>query len=167
MKRPISLSVILTIFTMLSGCEKEANRTMLNAYFKYKADGADVSITRGILLNDNLFSCTIYGDTALQIITSKVYDGAGFYLKNLEGLKDGTYTLNNVNTGFYLHPLNYKKYTTSTQKTGTLTISRGTFQAKTLLNTLQGSFAFTAADTVTGGQVQITNGTFLMELKTQ
>ncbi len=150
---------------ILGGCEKEANRKLLNGFFKYEADGAPINITEGILLNENTFTCTISGDTSLQIMTSKIYDGAGFYLKDTKGIKDGTYTLNQVNKGFYLHPKDFKTYTTTTVKTGMITIMRSTFQAKTLLNTMEGTFNFTATDSTSGKQVHVSNGSFLMELK--
>lgn len=161
MKFCVSLVLIIT----LGGCEKEANRKLLNGFFKYDADGASINITEGILLNENTFTCTLTGDTSLQIMTSKIYDGAGFYIKDSKGIKDGTYTLNHVNKGYYLHPKDFKTYTTTATKTGTLIIKRSTFQAKTLLNTMEGTFDFTATDSTTGKLVHLSNGSFLMELK--
>ena len=165
MKTSVKIFVSLVFVLILGGCEKEANRKLLNGFFKYDADGAPINITEGILLNENTFTCTISGDTALQIMTSKIYDGAGFYLKDLKGLKDGTYTLNQVNKGFYLHPKDFKTYYTNSVKTGMVTIKRGTFQAKTLLNTLEGTFDFIATDSTTRKQVHVSKGSFLMELK--
>ena len=165
MKAIVKFCVSLVLIITLGGCEKEANRKLLNGFFKYEADGASINITEGVLLNENTFTCTITGDTTIQIMTSKIYDGAGFYIKDSKGIKDGTYTLNHVNKGFYLNPKDFKTYTTTSAKTGTLTIKRSTFQAKTLLTTMEGNFDFTATDSTTGKQVHVTNGSFLMELK--
>ncbi|MCY7420355.1 MAG: hypothetical protein LH478_01235 [Chitinophagaceae bacterium] len=167
MKAIIQSCLSMALIVSMAGCEKEANRKLLDGYFKYDAGGATINITQGILLNENIFTCTLTGDTALQIMTTKIYDGAGFYIKNLEGIKEGTYALNDGDKGYYLHPKDFKKYATTATKTGSLTIKRGTFQAKTLINVMEGTFNFTAADSVTGKQVQILNGSFLMELKTQ
>ena len=167
MKAIVTFCVSLAVIVAVGGCEKEANRKLLNGFLKYEADGAPINITKGILLNENIFTCTITGDTLLQIMTSRIYDGAGFYIKDTKGLKDGTYTLNSLNKGYYINPKDYKTYSTTNTKTGTLSISRKTFQAKTLLNVLEGTFNFTATDSTTGKQVQILNGSFLMELKAQ
>lgn len=167
MKAIVKFCVSLAVIVTLESCEKEANRKLLDGFFKYEADGAPINITKGILLNENIFTCTITGDTVLQIMTSRIYDGAGFYIKDTKGLKDGTYTLSNVNKGYYLHPKDFKTYSTTNAKTGTLRISRSTFQAKTLINVMEGTFNFTATDSTTGKQVQLSNGSFLMELKTQ
>lgn len=145
-------------------CEKEANRKLLNAYFRYDANGDSVNIKQGILLNENTFECNIIGDTALQVIISKIYEGAGFSIKDPDGIKDGTYVLNEKNTGYYLHPKDLRRYVTNQTSTGSITIKKGTFQAKTLLNTLEATFNFVAADTLTGKTVAVTNGKFLMEL---
>ena len=165
MKASVKIFVSLVIVWILGGCEKEANRKLLNGFFKYEADGAPINISEGILLNENTFTCTISGDTSLQMMTSKIYDGAGFFLKDTKGIKNGTYTLNHLNKGYYLHPKDFKTYTTTSVKTGTLTIKRGTFQAKTLLNKMEGTFDFTATDSTTGKQVHVAKGSFLMELK--
>lgn len=147
----------------ITGCEKEANRKLLNAYFRYETNGTKIDISEGIIINENLFECKFKGDTAVQILASKVYDGAGIYIKDLTGIKDGTYVLNNQNLAFYLNPPDQKRYTTSDKFTGSVTIKKSTFQAKTLLNTLEGTFHFSSVDSITGKSFVITNGSFLME----
>ena len=162
------MRTILTVFLLAvvwPGCKKEANRKQLDAYFNYTANGVNVNISQGILLNENLFQCRAKGDTALQIIVSKSYNGAGIFITNPAGIADGTYTLGGVNRAYYLHPADQKKYTTTTVYNGTVTIKYGTLQAKDLLQTVKGTFAFTAADTLTGKKFEITNGSFYMEVE--
>lgn len=163
----MKVAKVLLIIALLSAvaCEKEANRKLLNAYFKYDVNGTSINIANGKILNENLFECNLMGDTALQIMVSKVYDGASIFITDKSGIKDGTYLLSDVNKAFYLNPTDVKKYSTTHEYTGSVTIKKSTFQAKSLLNTLEGTFSFNAVDTVTGKNFAITNGAFLMERK--
>lgn len=157
---------VLTAFLafVLAGCEKEQDREMLNAYFRYTINGNETVIKDGIGLNNNVFTCTIKSDTKLEIMASKVYENVGFYV-TADSIKDGTYVLDDVNTGYFTNPVNNKRYTTSSTSKGTLTIKKDIFKAKSVLNILKGTFNFTGVDTLTGKTFNVTNGSFLMERK--
>jgi len=156
--------LIFTLFSVvLSGCEKDQNRKMLNGFFKYSVDGTETVINDEVGFNDNTFNCSIKGDTSLIINVSNLYEGAGFVIDG--PIKDSTYTLDSTNKAYYTNPKDLKRYYTTNQYTGTLTIKKSTFEAKTLLYTLQGSFSFHAVDTLSGKNFNITNGSFLMEQK--
>ncbi len=155
------LLLILFAFVFL-GCTKDQNRRLLNGYFRYEVNGKKIEINDEILLKENFFDCVIKGDTSLSIHVSKVYNGAGFIIKTNRQI-DGTYALDGTQKGFYENPADKKIYFTDSKHTGYLTIKKGTFQAKTLLNTLEGKFAFEAVDASTGKSFSIENGEFLME----
>jgi hypothetical protein len=157
--------LLILITVLLFGCEKEANRKLLNGYFNYEVNGVKTEIKDEILLKENFFDCIIKGDTALSIHASKVYDGAGFILITSAGLKEGTYTLDHNLKGFYENPKDKRIYFTDETHKGTLTIKKGTFQAKTLLNTLTGTFSFEGYDATTRKSFTVTNGEFFMECK--
>jgi hypothetical protein len=151
----------------ITGCETEQNKKLLGAYFKYSVNGApQAEINDGSGLNNNIFDCDFQGDTALYINVSKLYEGAGFVVKS-NSITDGVYTLDNTNRAYYTNPADRKRYYTSSHAKGTLTIKRSTFQAKTPMNTLEGTFSFQATDTATGKTFSISNGSFLMERKLQ
>jgi hypothetical protein len=156
--------LLVVVSLMFSACQKDENRKLLNAYFRYTINGSETLINQGSGLNNNTFDCTFSDDSALYINVSKVYEGAGFVIK-ADSIKDGTYTLDSRNKGYYTNPADQKRYYTTDQYTGTLTIKKGTFQAKDLLYTLQGTFSFQAVDTLTGHHFALTNGSFLMERK--
>ena len=155
------LLIVLFAFSF-SACEKEQNRRMLNAYMSFKVDGKDVKITDGAGVNENVFDCVLRGDTALYIDVAKRYLGLGFVIK-ADVLRDGTYTLDNQNTGYYTDPNEYRRYTTNSVSTGTITLRKNTFKASSMLNTLEGEFSFKGEDTLTHKTFEITNGSFLME----
>ncbi len=156
-----ALYLVLITFLFLS-CEKDQNRRLLNGYFRYEVNGKKIEINDEILLKENFFNCIIKGDSLLSIHVSKVYNGAGFIIKINKQI-DGTYTLDHTNKGFYENPADKRIYFTDSKHTGFLTLKKGTFQAKTLLNTLEGKFAFTAVDASTGKSFSVENGEFLME----
>lgn len=157
--------LVIGLFTLfLFSCEKEQNRQLLDGYFKYTINGAETVIKDGAGLNDNAFNCTIKSDTALLIAVSKLYESAGFYIY-ADSIKDGTYVLDDKNKAYYTNPLDYKRYSTNDTYKGTLTIHKKLFQAKTMLNTVEGQFTFTGVDTATGKTFTLTNGSFLMERK--
>lgn len=137
---------------------------MLGGYFKYSINGQETVIDDGAGISNNVFDCTIKADTTLIINVAKVYEGAGFVVKS-DSIKDGTYTLDNLNKAYYTNPKDQKRYYTTNKYKGTLTIKKGTFQAKELLYTLEGKFSFQAVDTVTGKNFNVANGSFLMERK--
>ncbi|MCW3109644.1 MAG: hypothetical protein JWQ09_4150 [Segetibacter sp.] len=149
---------------LLSSCEKDQNRKLLGAYFRYTVNGSEKVINDEAGLNNNVFDCTFKADTTLLINVAKIYEGAGFVIKS-DSIKDGTYVLDSVNKAYYTNPLDQKRYYTTNKYKGTLTIKKGTFEAKELLYTLEGTFAFQAVDTATGKNFTITNGSFLMERK--
>ena len=159
----ILVLVFLFSFT-ISACTKEQNRQLLNAYFKFNVDGTGVEIKDEIGIDENTFECIIKGDTSLFINVDKRALGAGFYI-NAHPLKDTTYVLDSLRIGYYTDPITYRRYSSNNQNKGTLTIKRGTFQAKDMLNTLEGSFSFTGEDTATKKIHVITEGKFLMERK--
>lgn len=157
---------IISVFLcclLFCGCKKEQNRELLNAYFKFKIDGTEVSIGDDILLNENLFECELVGDTALYIDAGKQSQGAGFALK-LPKIIDTTYALDSIQRAYYIDPGEKNRYYTNSMYRGTLTIKRGTFQARDLLNTMSGTFSYQVMDTVNYRLHNITDGTFFMEL---
>ncbi len=164
MKNILCLSLFF-IMTLCS-CKKEQNREKLAAYFNFKVNNADVSISDGIVLNANTFDCVVKGDTALFIDVEKQAEGAGFYIRD-HPLRDTTYVLDSFQVGYYKDPYNRVRYNTSRLKGGTITIKKGTFQAADMLNTLEGQFTFETEDTLTHTIRTITNGKFLMERKIQ
>ncbi len=157
--------ILLFSFTF-SACTKEQNRQLLNAYFKFKLDGTEVSIADEVGLNDNLFECLIIGDSALYIDAVKKVQGAGFAIK-LPKIKDSTYLLDSIQRAYYIDPGEQNRYYTNSLFKGTITIKRGTFQAKDVLNTMSGTFSYQVKDTLNNRVHNITEGSFLMEIKEQ
>jgi hypothetical protein len=155
--------LLLILFSFLvSSCQKDKNRKLLGAYFKYTINGKETVINDEAGINNNTFDCMLRGDTSLIINVDKIYEGAGFVVKG-NNINDGTYVLDSVNKAYYTNPLDQKRYYTNNKYKGTLTIKKGTFQATELLYTLQGTFAFQAVDTLTRKSFNIVNGSFLME----
>ena len=162
MKKAI-LSLLVFSFLILS-CEKEANRKLLKGYFSYEVGGVKTHITNdNTIIGTNLFNCFLTGDSLLTITAAQSFDGGGFVLR-MNKLHDGTYELNGDNKGFYNNPKDYKRYTTSSNNKGILTLKKGTFQAKTLINTVEGTFSFEGIDPLNSRTVSVTNGKFLMEV---
>ena len=157
----LALLFVLFVFVFV-GCKKDQNRRLLNGYFRYTIDGKKVDINDEILLKENFFDCIIKGDTLLSIHASKVYNGAGFIIRSTK-IAEGTYTLDGNQKAFYENPADKKIYFTDSKHTGFLTIKYGSFQAKTLLHTLEGRFSFSAVDPNTGKSFTVENGEFLME----
>ena len=157
-------AVLMVFGLVLAGCEKDQNRKLLGAYFKYTINGKETVINDEAGISNNIFDCTIKGDTALYINVAKIYEGAGFVIK-ADSIKDGSYQLDSLNSGYYTNPTDQKRYYTTNQYKGTLTIKKNTFQAKELLYTLEGQFNFQAVDTATGKSFTLQNGSFLMERK--
>ena len=162
MKYRFLLTSFLTL--IFFSCEKEQNRKLLDAYFKYTVDGTETVIKDGSGLNNNVFNCTIEGDTALIIRASKLYENVGFFVYS-DSIVDGTYALDSKNKGYFTHPVTGKRYTTNDTYKGTLTIQKKVFEAKSMLNTVEGQFSFVGEDTLTGKTYTVTNGSFLMERK--
>jgi hypothetical protein len=160
--RPYLLFILFAL--VFVSCEKDQNRRLLNAYFRYEVNGKKYDINDEILLKENFFDCIIKGDTSLSIHVSKVYAGAGFIIKAPK-IIDGTYALDGIQKGFYENSADKRIYYTDSKHTGFLTIKLGTFQAKTLLKTMEGKFSFSAVDASTGKRFTVENGEFLMERK--
>ena len=137
---------------------------MLDAYFRYTINGKETVIKDETGISNNVFDCTFRLDTALVINVAKIYEGAGFVIKS-DSIRDATYILDNLNKAYYTNPLDQKRYYTTDKYKGTITIKKGTFQAKELLYTLEGSFNFQAVDTLTGRNFNVVRGSFLMERK--
>lgn len=159
-----SLLLLILFGLLFIGCEKDQNRKLLGAYFKYTINGKETVIKDEIGINNNVFDCTFHSDTMLIINVAKIYEGVGFVIK-ADSIKDATYRLETVSKAYYTNPADLKRYYTTNKYKGTFTIKKGTFDAKELLYTLQGSFSFQAVDTTTGKNLTITNGSFLMERK--
>jgi hypothetical protein len=155
---------LFSLITLLLSCEKQQNQKMLGSYLNFEVNGVKKSFSPADILNNNHFECQIKGDTSLNINVSQLFEGAGFTIKN-NGVKDGTYELDNNNKAYYTNPKDFKRYSTNLGYKGTLTIKKNTFKAKTLLNTLEGQFSFVGEDTLTHKTFKITNGSFLMEVK--
>lgn len=158
MKKNLVLVALLAICCV--SCKKERNRQLLNAYFKFTVNGAERNI-KDEALDANLFDCTIKGDTALYIDVDKQGEAAGFIVKGYP-LKDSTYTLDSINRGYYTPPSDARYYTNNNHK-GTITIKRSTFEAASMLNTLEGTFQYEAEDTALHRVYTVTGGSFLME----
>jgi hypothetical protein len=156
------LSLLIITAFLLNSCEKDQNRKLLGGYFKYSINGKETVINDEAGINSNVFDCTFKGDSILTINVSKIYEGAGFVVKS-DTIKDATYVLDNANKAYYTNPLDQKRYYTNDKYKGTVTIKKGTFEAKELLYTLEGTFNFQAIDTVTGKNFHVVNGSFLME----
>lgn len=161
-----NISLLILFGILFFGCKKEQNRQLLNAYFKFKVDGTQVNITDEILFNDNLFECEFAGDSALYVDATQKVQGAGFALK-LPKIIDTTFALDSFHRAYYLDPGEKNRYYTNGIYKGTLTIKKGTFQAKDLLNTLSGTFSYQVMDTLNNRLHNITEGSFFMELKTK
>lgn len=146
-----------------TACEKEQNRKLLNAYLKYTINGTETIMTDGSGLNDNQFDAYIQGDTLLVVNASKLYEAVGFYIKKRSGITDGTYVLDSLNRAYYTNPKDRKRYVTNMLHTGSITIMKDTFRAKSVLNVLKGQFSFNAVDTLTGKTFALKEGAFLME----
>lgn len=157
------LFISLFVLTAIS-CKKEANRKLLNGYFKYEINGKETMIKDEILLKDNTFEAYMRGDSLLYIHATKVYEGGGFILRTNKG-KDGTYELNGYDKGFYENPADKRIYYTTNDYKGTVTIKRGTFEGKSTMQTLQGEFSFECVDVTTGKHFGLAKGQFLMEMK--
>ena len=158
------LLLLMLLGVMLNSCQKDQNRKLLNAYFKYTINGKETIIKDEAGINSNIFDCTLRGTDNLIINVAKLYEGAGFVIKTDTSV-DGTYHLDSMQRAYYTNPLDQKRYSTNNKYTGTLTVKKGTFQATELLYTLQGTFAFQAIDTATGKKFSLENGSFLMERK--
>ncbi len=156
-------SYFLLFSILFAGCKKEQDKKLLGGYFNYTIDGVERKIENGSGLYENTFSCELFGDTALYVNILKSYEGAGFYMK-ANKIANGTYNFNTINRAYYTNPLDYKRYNTDATHTGQAIIQKGTFQATSVLNTLQGTFSYQVVDTASGKSINITNGSFLMEI---
>ena len=156
--------LLISFSFLLNSCQKDKNRKLLGAYFRYTINGKETVINDEAGINSNLFDCTFHSDTLLTINVSKIYEAAGFVIKS-DSIRDATYNLDNVSKAYYTNPLDQKRYYTTNKYKGTLTIKKGTFQATELLYTLEGKFAFQAVDTLSGKNFNVVNGSFLMERK--
>lgn len=155
----------LGLFSLLFiSCQKEQNRKLLDAYFKYEVNGSPRLYRDEILLKDNTFDCYIKNDTLLYIHATRVYEGGGFIIK-LHEAREGTFKLDGTQKGFYEDKQTNKIFYTNASNSGTLTIKRGIFSGKTDIDILEGTFSYDATDPTTGKPYQIRNGSFLMELK--
>ena len=162
----ISLLYLSLLSLAITSCTKEANRKALNGYFNYEVNGKKITIQDEILLQDNTFECSLIGDSVMYIHATKVYAGAGFVVRLNEGIgKDGSYSLNTNHKGFYEDATDKKIYYTNENHTGYLNLTHGTFQGKTLISTVKGTFEFEGVDATTGKVFKVTNGSFLMERK--
>ncbi|MDB5193074.1 MAG: hypothetical protein JWQ96_2637 [Segetibacter sp.] len=164
--KKIVLSLLVPSFLFLS-CEKEANRKLLDGYFSYEANGVKTKIVNdNTIIGTNLFNCTLSGDSLLTITVAQSFAGGGFVIRT-NNVHNGSYELNADNKGYYNNPKDYKRYTTNNNYKGILTIKKGTFQAKTLLQTVEGTFSFEGVDPLNSKTVKVTNGKFLMEVKSE
>lgn len=157
------LLYLLVLSVFIFGCKKEQDKKLLGGYFKYSINGVETKIESGSGLYSNPFSCELFGDSSLYINVARTYEGAGFFIKATK-IDNGTYTFNNLNKAYFTNPLDYKRYSTDNTHTGQVTIQKGTFQATSVLNTLQGTFSYRVIDTTSGNTFDITNGSFLMEI---
>ena len=157
----ILISLVLSVFFF--GCKKEQYKKLLGGYFKYSINGVETKIENGSGLYTNTFSCELFGDSSVYINVAKSYEGAGFFIKATK-IDDGTYIFNSLNKAYFTNPLDYKRYSTDNTHTGQVVMQKGTFQATSVLNTLQGNFSYQVIDTTSGNTLNITNGSFLMEI---
>lgn len=158
------LFLSLILLSSFSSCEKDQNRKLLNGYFKYTINGKETVIKDETGINNNVFDCKFHSDTMVIINVAKLYEGAGFVIK-ADSIRDATYSLDTRSKAYYTNPVDLKRYYTNKNYKGSVTIKKGTFAAKELLYTLEGTFSFQAVDTLTGKNFNIVNGSFLMERK--
>ena len=154
------LPLIMSLFILPISCKKETNNKF-EPYFRLKVNGNKESLGKcGFFAGGGGdFSCSISGDSVL-LISVGCNQTSGFFVKG--DISNGTYQLDNKNQSWY-NENSLKKYRTTINQRGSITIEKGTFQAASLIKTLKGSFSFNAIDTVSGQIINITNGDFLME----
>ena len=154
------LLIILTISILTISCKKETNNKF-EPYFKLKVNGNKTSLGSCGFFGGGggEFSCSISGDSIL-FITVGCDTKLGFLIRG--GISDGTYQLDNKNQSWY-EDNNLKKFRTTINQKGNLTIVKGTFQSAGVIQTLKGNFSFNAIDTLSGQLINITDGEFLME----
>ncbi|MDQ6813409.1 MAG: hypothetical protein M3040_06725, partial [Bacteroidota bacterium] len=116
-----SFLLLLLVFFMLNSCQKDKDRKLLGAYFKYTINGKETVINDETGINSNLFDCTFYGDTSVIINVSKIYEGAGFVVKS-DSIRDATYILDNRYKVYYTNPVDEYRYYTAEIYTGTLAL---------------------------------------------
>ena len=156
---PLCLFMCLFLF----GCQKEQDRRALGAYYKYTINGVETKIEDGAGVYENTFSCELFGDTALYVNVSKSFEQAGFYI-HATRINDTTYTFDNFNRAYYTEGSTGRRFKTDDTHTGQVTLKRGTFQASSMLNIMQGDFTYQAIDSFTGKTVNLMNGSFMMEI---
>lgn len=154
------LLLIMSLFILTISCKKETNNKF-EPYFRLKVNGNKKSLgSCGFFAGGGGdFSCSINGDSVL-LLSVGCNQKAGFFLKG--NISNGTYQLDNKNRSWY-EENSLKKYCTTINQKGSITIEKGTLQSAGFIKTLKGSFSFNAIDTVSGQIINITNGDFLME----
>lgn len=154
------LLLIMSLFILTISCKKETNNKF-EPYFRLKVNGNKESLgSCGFFAGGGGdFSCLISGDSVL-LLSVGCNQKAGFFLKG--NISNRTYQLDNKNKSWY-EENSLKKYCTTINQRGSITIEKGTFQSAGLIKTLKGSFSFNAIDTVSGQIINITNGDFLMQ----
>jgi len=154
------LLIILTISTLIISCKKETDNKF-EPYFKLKANGNKISLgTCGFFAGGGGdFSCSITEDSIL-LISVGCDTKAGFFITGR--ISNGTYQLDNKNQSRY-EENSLKKFRTTINQKGNLTIEKSTFQSAGVIKTLKGKFSFSAIDTSSGQIINITDGEFLME----
>lgn len=142
---------------LFASCTKDFASRDWNPYFKARINGHDVSV---IACGTSSFVAEYIRDTTIFTAFGCGGETAGFYIHGM--VSDGTYTLNNSNQAFYgIYPLNY---VTTRVKTGTIVIRSGIF---TLPNggripMVEGEFSFDAIDSVSGQEIKVTSGKYLL-----
>lgn len=158
------LTFLLFSAFLLSSCIKNKNNNNFEEYFKFKLNGKAKSIPKQNSNFDPLpWGCDIWKDTVLSIIVGSS-ESITFYIKAFS-ITNGTYQLDSKNKAYYNYQTGsvYKTYQTTSVNPGTITIKKSiAILPAGTANTLEGSFSFTARDTLSGEVVNITEGKFLM-----
>lgn len=157
----ILLSTLL-LFLMCS-CQIKKEPTYFKEFFTFKINGQKKSIGGGSISGGSLFYCSIQGDTSL-LITVGTGESIVITVKDSK-ISDGTYLLDDKNYGGYsiYSPAGILKYRTTNNFKGSLTIKRSTYLLPAgTKKALDGSFSFTAYDSLNNKSIEITEGSFSM-----
>ena len=157
-----TLIFFVCLIFLLYGCIKQTKEK--DEHFVLKVNGKVIRMGGATISGGGQFNCDIYGDTVL-FIAAGTGESVVFYIKDSK-ISDGTYQLNNTNKAFYnrLSGSEYLKHQTTDIQPGTLTIKRSSYPLSAgTLKALDGTFSFTAIDSLNNKIVTITDGKFMMQ----
>lgn len=148
---------------LFCSCNIKKDPAYFDEFFTFKINGQKNAIGGGGISGGGLFYCSIQGDTSL-LITVGTGESIGILVKASK-ISDGTCQLDNKNYGGYsiYSPTGILKYNTTMNYKGSLTIKRATYSLPAgTKKALDGSFSFTAYDSLNNKSIEITEGRFSM-----